>query len=159
MAPNYKQQNYLGQTTLSGIRSQAWPTKMKGSLHQTRMYIPLYPPSLLLQHLLCVLTQNGPFPSNNTICIQKDSCFFQCNLLSEENVFSGDCFSPNFLWEPGELLLLADIRRWGLDPALLPCTCFPNGSCMQISCRRGSHFVQFRYHSMQNCIRLRCTLK
>lgn len=48
---------------------------MKGSLHQTRMYIALCPLLCCFNTcsfpLLCVPTKNGPFPSNKTICISE----------------------------------------------------------------------------------------
>lgn len=72
VAPNYKQQNYLGQTALLGIRIQAWPTELEGCLHQTTMSIPLCPLLLLLHHLL--------FPS--AVCPNKELPFpFQQHYL------------------------------------------------------------------------------
>lgn len=109
LAPHYKQQNYLGQSTLSGARTQAWTKEMEGGLHQLRMYILLCPVPLSLQHLLffsvvCPDTEQLILLRPTTIFMlfvfQKDrGGFFWSKLLSKGNIFSGDCFLSNFIWE------------------------------------------------------------
>lgn len=105
---------------------------MKGSSHQARVYILLCPLPSLLQHLLfflCCVSWHGTAHSLPTTIVtqfvfQRDGGgLFWCKLLSKGNIFSGDCFLSNFIGNWGALLLLADIRRLGLHPAILSCTC------------------------------------